>query len=191
MESSRVRQAKVELGIDDNKQKATINKSVVHEYNRQQDKLQQMLKIQESKSYRLLKTISSVMDKYFLDPILGVVPTVGDAVSSVVSLPFIYVSLFKVGSLPLTLAVIYNILRDTLIGMIPFWIGNILDVFNRSYLRNMRLIVGFVEDDKEIIKEVNQKAVRSLIGIIVFCLLIYAMIKLIAFIITWISNLFS
>lgn len=42
-----------------------------------------------------------------------------------------------------------------------------LDVFNRSYLQNMRLIVGFVEGDKKIVAEVNGKAVGTAVFIVV------------------------
>ena len=100
-------------------------------------------------------------------------------------------SLFKVKSVPLTLAVIFNILKDVLIGMIPFWIGNVLDFFNRAYLQNMRLIVGYVEDDREIIDEVNRKAVGTAILIVIACVLIWLMVLLVQKIIGWIGGLFS
>ena len=56
--------------------------------------------------------------------------------------------------------------------------------------KNFRLIVGFIEDDKKIIKEVNRKAVKSAIGIAVFLLLIYLLISFIASTIGWIVDLF-
>ena len=93
--------------------------------------------------------------------------------------------------MPLTLAVIYNGLRDIAIGLIPLWIGNILDFFNRSYLQNIRLIVGFVEDDKEIISEVNRKAVKSAIMIGVFCFIIYLLVLLVIKVAGWIGDAFG
>ncbi|WP_158964034.1 DUF4112 domain-containing protein [Myroides fluvii] len=191
MESRRVSVAKEGLSNTNYKEDIAISKSIEQEIRRQKMKTDARLRIEESQSYRSLRTIATVMDKYFIDPILGLFPGIGDALSSCLSFPFIYVSLFKIGSIPLTLAVIYNILKDTLLGMIPFWIGDIIDVFNRSYLQNLRLIVGFVEDDQEIIKEVNRKAIKSFIGIAILCFLIYLMIKIVASIISWFSELFS
>ena len=119
----------------------------------------------------------------------------GDALSSLLVVPFIYVAAVKVRSLPLTLAVIFNVLRDMAIGLIPFWVGNILDFFNRAYLQNCRLIVGFVEDDREIIREVNRKAFWMGVGIVVCCFLIYWLISIAIAATAWtfnfISSLFS
>ena len=123
------------------------------------------------------------------------IPGLGDALSSLLVFPFIYVAAVKVRSLPLTLAVIFNVLRDMAIGLIPFWVGNILDFFNRAYLQNCRLIVGFVEDDREIIREVNRKAFWMGVGIVVCCILIYWLISIAIAATAWtfnfISSLFS
>ncbi|MFD0701409.1 DUF4112 domain-containing protein [Myroides pelagicus] len=192
MESNRRKQAKIDIGLDDSKELKDIAKATQVEIKRQKEKADEKLRIEQSRSYQMLKGIAKTMDRYFLDPIIGFIPGgIGDAISSVVSMPFLYVSLFKVKSIPLTLAVLFNIMTDVFIGLIPFWIGNILDVFNRSYLRNMKLIVGFVEDDKEIIKKVNKQAVYSFLGILLFSVLIYYMIKLAAMIINWFLGLFS
>ena len=91
--------------------------------------------------------------------------------------PFIYYSLCVVKSIPLTLAVIFNILMDVLIGAIPFYIGDVLDVFKRSYVENLRLITGYIEDDKEIINKVNKKAFWTAVFIVVLCWLIYLIIS--------------
>ncbi len=128
------------------------------------------------------------MDKYCLDPILGFFsPGLGDTLTSVLVLPFIYVSMFHIRSLPLTLAIIFNILRDVALGLIPFWIGDFIDVF----IQNSRLIVGFVEDDKKIIEEVNRKALWTGILIVIFCLIIYWLVKLAVSITTRIGDFFS
>ena len=142
-------------------------------------------------SYRLVQGIAKWMDKYFLDPILGFVPGVGDFISTVFVLPFIYVSAVKVRSLPLTLAVVFNVLKDAAIGLIPFWIGNIADFFNRSYLQNFRLIVGYVEDDRDVINEVNRKAVWTAILIVIFCVIIYLLVRLVVLITEWIGGWFA
>ena len=130
------------------------------------------------------------MDKYCLDPIIGFfLPGFGDFLTSILVLPFIYVSLFKIKSIPLTLAVIFNILRDIALGLIPFWIGDIIDLINRGYLQNCRLIVGFVEDDKEVIHKVNKRAFWMAVLIVIFCLIIYWLVGLVIIAAEWLWGL--
>ena len=106
----------------------------------------------------------------------------------------LYRLLFKIKSIPLTLAILYNMLVDMMLGIIPLWIGDLLDIFSRSYVKNYRLIVGFVEGDKEVIQEVNRKAVLTAVGILVLCVIIYWVAKLAVYLTTalwtWISGLF-
>lgn len=94
----------------------------------------------------------------------------------------------------LTLAILYNMLVDMMLGIIPLWIGDLLDIFSRSYAKNYRLIVGFVEGDKEVIQEVNRKALLTAVGILVLCVIIYWVAKLAVYLTTalwtWISGLF-
>ena len=96
--------------------------------------------IKKSKTYKLIEAIAKVMDEYYVDPLLGLVPTVGDAVTSLLTLPYLFFSVFKLRSIPLTLALLCNMLIDFAMGVIPFWIGDILDFFNRSYIKNYKLI---------------------------------------------------
>lgn len=150
------------------------------------------MKIEESSSYRATQNIAKYMDKWHLDAFVGFIPGgIWDFLTQILIFPYIYVSAIQIRSVPLTLAIVYNALRDIAIGLIPFWIGNIFDFFNRSYLQNIRLIVGFVEDDREIIDEVNRKAVRSAILIVVFCMIIVLLLVLIMEIANWITGLFS
>lgn len=188
--SSRKRKIQDDLGINDAKEQSQLEKAKAKEEERRLRKAMRQAEIESSASYRMTKWIANTMDKYFLDPILGFVPGFGDTLTSVMSLPSIYVSLFQVKSILLTLAVIFNILKDALIGMIPFWIGNICDFFNRCYLQNMRLIVGFVEDDKAIIDEVNRKSVWMAILIVIFCFLIYLMVLLVRKVVEWVGSWF-
>ena len=145
--------------------------------------------------YRLIRTIKNVMDRYYLDPLVGLFfPTAGDIFSSAMTLPFLTVSLFKIKSISLTLAILYNMLVDMMLGIIPLWIGDLLDIFSRSYAKNYRLIVGFVEGDKEVIQEVNRKAVLTAAGILVLCVIIYWVARLAVYLTSelwgWISGLF-
>lgn len=146
--------------------------------------------IKESKMYKLIEAIAKVMDEYYVDPLLGLVPTVGDAVTSLLTLPYLFFSVFKLRSIPLTLALLCNMLIDFAMGVIPFWIGDILDFFNRSYIKNYKLITGYVEGDEEMIKSVNRRAWWMAALIVVLCLLIWLLIKLAVWAWDWFAGLF-
>lgn len=141
--------------------------------------------LKESKAYRFLCMITLLADKYFLDALLGFVPSVGDLVSSVFGLPFIYVTLFKVKSIPLTLAVIYNYLVDILLGSIPFFIGDAIDFFCKAHVKNLDLIMHYVEGDKKTIRQVRSKAFLTAFLIIVLCVIIYFAFRLLAGVTEW------
>lgn len=109
----------------------------------------------------------------------------GDLLTQLLTLPYIYVSAVKIRSVPLTLAVIYNALCDIAMGLIPFYIGDVIDVFNKSFVRNFKLIVGFVEGDKKVISEINRKAVRMAVLIVMLCVIIYFLVLLTIKVMTW------
>ncbi|MBQ5403581.1 MAG: DUF4112 domain-containing protein [Bacteroidales bacterium] len=112
-----------------------------------------------------------------MDGIAGFfLPAIGDLITSLATLPFLYVSIFKIKSLALTLAVLYNTFLDALIGLIPY-VGDLLDFFHKSYAKNYRLIVGYVEDDKEIISEVKRSAIKSVVGILLISFAAYLVFR--------------
>ncbi|PSJ79820.1 hypothetical protein C7N83_09945 [Neisseria iguanae] len=73
------------------------------------------------------------------------------------NLVFVYISLFKIRSILLTLVVIFNSLLDLLIGLIPV-VGTILDFFHRSY--NCSCRCGLCLADKKSICIIWNKASR-------------------------------
>ena len=180
MANNRRNAAMTELGFVDEREESVVSAAINKEELRRQQKEEKLRELQESDSYKLISFITTLADKYFLDPIIGLFPVVGDFITSVVGLPFVYVTLVKIRSIPLTLAVIYNYLIDMLLGCIPFWIGDILDVFNRAHIKNMKLITHYVQDDKETVNEVNSKALRTAILIVILSIVIYYTIKLVS-----------
>ena len=192
MESSRRQQAQTDLGMNFAKEDQKREAALAKEQERAAKKEAKRQKMMNRTSYRLMVSTAKYMDKCFLDPIIGfILPAgIGDALSSVLAFPYIYYSLCVVRSIPLTLAVIYNILMDVLIGAIPFYIGNILDFFKHSYVDNLRLITGYIEDDKEIINKVHRKAFWTAVFIVVLCGLIYVTISLAIKLGHWIVSLF-
>ena len=131
------------------------------------------------------------MDRYYIDPIVGFfLPAYGDVVSALLNLPFLYLSMLKLRNIPLTLAIIYNMLFDILVGLIPI-LGDFFDVFNKSYTKNSRLLHGFIENDQKIIGEINRKTIWLGILCLILCLLIYLLTFLAIQIVSWIGNLGS
>lgn len=141
--------------------------------------------LKKSKAFWLISMITKWADKFFLDALLGFIPSVGDLVSSVFGLPFIYVSLVKVKSISLTLAIIYNYLVDILLGSIPFFIGDAIDFFSKAHVKNLNLITRYVEGDKKTIRQVRSKALLTGILILVLCIIIYFVFRLLIGVTEW------
>lgn len=166
-------------------------KAMAQEEKRRNKKEESKRQLEEDSSYRLCRNVAKYMDDYYLDPVLGFfLPGVGDIISQTLALPYLYVSLFKIRSIPLTLAVLYNMMIDSLVGLFP-WLGDLIDIFYKSNKKSYRMIVGFVEDDEAIKHEVNSKAVRTGILIVIVGLLIYWLIQMVASFIGWIGTLFA
>lgn len=188
MESSRRQQAQSDLGMNFEREDLKRNAALAKEQERVAKKQAKREQMMNRSSYRMMVKTAKYMDKYYLDPLIGLIPGgVGDTISSLLALPFIYYSLCVVKSIPLTLAVIYNILIDVMLGAIPV-IGNVFDIFKRSYVDNLKLITGYIEDDKEIINKVNKKAFWTAIFIVVLCWLIYLIISWTISLSTWVYD---
>lgn len=133
-------------------------------------------RLMNNKAYRTMNGLTRYMDRYHLDALLGIIPGWGDAIALLSIVPFVYFSSTVIKSIPLTLAVLNNGLRDVLMGMIPFFIGDVIDFFHRANIQNMEMIQGFVDGNEIIIKQVNQRARQSAIILIILLLLIALMI---------------
>ena len=146
--------------------------------------------IRNSVSYKLVHAIALWMDRRLLDPLIGLVlPGFGDALTSVLAVPYLYLSIVKLKSIPLTLAIVCNILLDVLIGIIPY-IGVVGDVFKRAFTRNAAMIKGYVEGDRAIMQEIDRKAVGMAFLIVILCGLIYAMVLAAVKFVEWAGSFF-
>ncbi|ATA90210.1 hypothetical protein CGC58_11025 [Capnocytophaga stomatis] len=149
------------------------------------------LEIEKSVHYQIIKNTKKWMDDYYLDGIIGLIPIVGDIATQFFSYSFLYVAAVKVKSYRLTMAILLNSLIDILIGLIPY-AGIVLDFVHRSYKNNFELIVGFVNDDKKVIQQVNKRALWTTIGVvtvlILICLLIWLIITTFSGLYKWIFN---
>lgn len=185
---------------DDNASDDDFDISISH--NEPQDrslKSQQRLeRVRESVCYKFSRITARYFDDLInigpihigFDPIFGFfLPGFGDFLAQVTTVPAIYCALFELHSIPLTLACIYNSLKDWLVGLFPFF-GDIFDCFVRSNRANFRLLTGFVDDDPTIKEEVNGKAVVTAVMIVVIGLVIYGIISLIGEAFDFLGSLF-
>ena len=142
----------------------------------EEKRLQRRKRLMDNRAYQTMQGLTRYMDRYYLDALIGVIPGWGDAIALASAVPFVYFSARVIRSVPLTLAVLNNALRDVLMGMIPFFVGDIIDFFHRANIQNMQMIQGFVDGDEAIIKQVNQRAFQSAIILVILLLLIALMI---------------
>ena len=141
-------------------------------------RLQRRARLMDNQIYQSMQSFTRYMDRFYLDAVIGLIPGWGDAVALLCVVPFVYFSMCIIKSIPLTLAVLNNALRDVLLGMIPFFIGDVIDIFHRANMKNMAMIQGFIDGDEAIIKQVNRRALQSAIVLLVLLLLIALMIWL-------------
>jgi len=139
-------------------------------------RLQRRARLMDNQVYQSMQSLTRYMDRFYLDAVIGLIPGWGDAVALLCVVPFVYFSMCIIKSIPLTLAVLNNALRDVLLGMIPFFIGDVIDIFHRANMKNMAMIQGFIDGDEAIIKQVNRRALQSAIVLFVLLLLIALMI---------------
>lgn len=117
------------------------------------------------------------------DPIIGLLlPEIGDAITTLSLAPALWVSAVQMRSFPLTIALLYNALLDTVIGALPFFIGDILDIRSKSNVANYRLIVGYLDNDTKVRRMVHSK-------IVFFSLAIVALLALLFFIVYFVARL--
>lgn len=142
------------------------------------------LKMRSGSDFKTLELIYKVMDQWYLDPILGfIMPGLGDIITASLTIPFIFTSIFKLRSIPLTLAILLNSLIDLLIGLVPV-IGDFGDFAYKSYKKNYYLIVGYVEGNPDVTKKINSKALWACVLITVISIVIRLVFGLLGFLFT-------
>jgi hypothetical protein len=78
------------------------------------------------------------------DPIVGLVPIVGDLAAAAVSLHLVRRAHILGADRGLTSRMVLNVLVDTLLGAVPI-IGTIFDIYFRANERNLKLLVDSIQ----------------------------------------------
>lgn len=158
-------------------------------------RLQRRARLMDNQVYQSMQSFTRYLDRFYLDAVIGLIPGWGDAVALLCVVPFVYFSMCIIKSIPLTLAVLNNALRDVLLGMIPFFIGDVIDIFHRANTKNMAMIQGFIDGDETMIRQVNRRALQSAIVLIILLLLIAFMVWLLisfgSFLYSTIASIFA
>lgn len=153
-----------------------------------EEEAKQTQALTESASFNLVY-MAKKYDDWFLDPLVGFfIPGVGDIISSIATLPAIYVAIFRIRSIKLSIAILYVTILDLIVGAIPF-LGDFIDAFHKSNKIACRLIVGYVENDEATKKEIDKKAFWGIILLALIGFIIYAFYSLIISIYHWLVNI--
>ena len=92
-------------------------------------------------------TVPGTKFKFGVDPVLGLIPGVGDALTFGVSSYLIY-HMYRYGaSNKLVVLMMLNVIVDTVIGSIPV-LGGIFDFFYKANDRNVRLMKQYYEEGR-------------------------------------------
>ena len=120
--------------------------------------------------------------KFGLDPLIGLIPGVGDIATFSVSAVLLYTLAKHGASRKIVILMALNILADTIIGSIPI-LGNIFDFFYKANDKNIRLLKSHYHEGK------HQGSGNGILLVIMFffiaiiCLVFYGMFKLFQFLI--------
>ncbi|KAK9763674.1 hypothetical protein K7432_009430 [Basidiobolus ranarum] len=90
-----------------------------------------------------------------LDPIIGLIPGIGDIAGLLISLYQIYLS--SLLGIPITLLgmMLLNVVIDAVIGLVPF-IGDILDVMYKANIYNLELLENWLaKNDTTFVRQGN------------------------------------
>jgi len=109
------------------------------------------------KSLALLDNLSSMLDSKFsipntnirfgLDPIIGLIPVVGDVIGLAISSGMFFVILKNGVSRKVKIMMALNIIVDALLGAVPF-IGSVFDFYFKANSRNIALLKKYYEEGK-------------------------------------------
>jgi hypothetical protein len=176
MHEERREKARRDLHLTDSEEQSAVEKAVAADADRHERTVaRREEQVMTSKNYRVILWADKYMDKYGLDAVLSLIPYVGDAIGFLFVIPGLRISIGRLHSLPLTMAILYDFLVDAVLGLIPV-VGPVLDFFFKANSRVAKLVRGYVEDDGETMREVHRKATYFIVASIVLIALIVLMI---------------
>ena len=139
-------------------------------------KLEQFTRLLDSK-YRLPGT----KFKFGLDPIIGLIPIIGDSVTMIISGGLVIIMARNGVSGKVIVKMVGNVVLDAVIGSIPI-VGSLFDFVYKANAKNMKLLKEHYEEGKH-----QGSGIGIIIGVLVvifilFVLLIAGFIELVTLI---------
>lgn len=107
------------------------------------------------KHIRLASTLAQLLDSRFkigrfgfgLDPIIGLIPVLGDILPVAASIYMIWIALRVGASNRIILGMLRNVAVDALVGGVPL-IGDVADFFYKAYAKNFSLLQEAVRNSQ-------------------------------------------
>lgn len=104
------------------------------------------------KRLKIIAAIATLLDsrykvfnvKFGIDPLLNMIPVLGDAVGVLLGLTIVLIGVRMGLPEKKVLQMVRNIIIDFFIGIVPV-VGSLADVFYRSNLKNMQIIFDHFE----------------------------------------------
>jgi hypothetical protein len=125
--------------------------------------------------------------RFGLDPLLGILPGLGDVVGGFLSSYILYVAVRAGAPRSVVLRMFSNVAIDTLFGAVPL-LGDVLDAGWKANARNMKLLQRFLEEPTQT-AAASRVLVFSLIAVLF--LLVIGTILLAAFLVRQLLALFA
>lgn len=115
-----------------------------------------------------------------IDPLIGLVPGIGDAVSALLA-AWILVSAARIGAPPAVLARMgLNLAIDSLVGLVPV-LGDLFDAGYKANARNLRLLEGWVGQPAPARRASRAVVLAVVLGVLAIVIaVLYAAWKLVA-----------
>lgn len=122
--------------------------------------------------------------RFGLDPLLGLVPYLGDMVGFVVS-GLLVRTMIKRGAGPLImLRMLGNVALDALIGIIPFF-GDLFDFGFKANRRNVEMLKRYYADGKKRPDARGSAAILGILFLVILVAMIWGIWKLAAWVLGW------
>ena len=125
--------------------------------------------------------------RFGLDPLLGLIPGVGDFLSLLISGGLVALAARRGVSGKLLILMSFNIFLDAVIGSIPI-LGGIFDFFFKANTRNIRLLEKYYNQGKYRGSGKGVALLLILVMLVVAALFIYLIIRIIAWILTGLNS---
>jgi hypothetical protein len=141
-----------------------------------------------------IKSVSYLMDEQFrfpgtkfrfgIDPIINLFPLVGDMTGFLISAGMLLAMARNGASSKVVVLMSINILVDSVIGPIPV-LGNIFDFYFKSNTRNLRLMQEYFVEGKHQGSGKNTIIIALIVLVLILALLVYGLIKVGEWVISW------